>query len=52
MAIHGPDPLQTDAASFVLGETLINLQRRIRDDLKAAKTDGCLERPVVGAVVC
>jgi hypothetical protein len=52
MAIHGPDPLYTDAASFVLGETLVNLQRRIRDDLKAAQSDQRLERPVLGALLC
>lgn len=52
MAIHGPEPFQTDAASYVLGETLVNLQRRIRDDLKAAESDKVIERPVLGAVVC
>jgi hypothetical protein len=52
MTIHGSDPLHTDEASFVLGETLVQLQRRIRDDLKAAESDGRIERPVLGAVVC
>ncbi|HVK18944.1 MAG TPA: hypothetical protein VM533_18585 [Fimbriiglobus sp.] len=52
MAIHGPDPLHTDAASFVLGETLVALQRRIRDDLTASQSDRCLERPVLGALLC
>ena len=52
MTIHGSDPLHTDEASFVLGETLVQLQRRIRDDLRAAENDGKLERPVLGAVVC
>jgi hypothetical protein len=52
LTIHGPDPFHTDAASFVLGETLIGLLRRIRDDLKAAQNDQILERPVLGAVVC
>ena len=52
MTIHGPDPLHTDEASFVLGQTLIELQRRIRDDLHSAKTDSVLERPVLGAVLC
>ena len=52
MAIHGPDPLHTDAASFVLGETLVGLQRRIRDDLEAARSDRRLERPALGALLC
>ena len=52
MTIHGSDPLHTDEASFVLGETLVQLQRRIRDDLRAAVNDGKLERPALGAVVC
>ncbi len=52
MTIHGPDPLHTDEASFVLGQTLVELQRRIRDDLRMARTDGVVERPILGAVLC
>jgi hypothetical protein len=52
MGFHGPKPMETDAATYVLGETLVNLQRRIRDDLKAAAADKVTERPVLGALAC
>lgn len=52
MGIHGPEPLDTDAASFAFGKILINLQRQVRDDLKAAQTDQEIERPVLAALVC
>lgn len=52
MTIHGPKPLHTDEASFEVGRTLVALQRRIRDDLIAAQSDGKIERPVLGALIC
>jgi hypothetical protein len=51
MGFHGPEPLDTDAASFAFGKILINLQREVRDDLKAAQTDKVVERPVLAALV-
>lgn len=52
MGIHGPKPLDAEAAEFVLAQTLVSLLRRVRDDLKSADTDKVIERPVMGAVVC
>ena len=52
MTIHGPDPFHTDEASFVLGRTLVNLQRELRDDLTAAQKDDVIERKTLGTVVC
>ena len=52
MKIHGPDPLETDASSFAVGETIIWLLRKIRDDLRAAETDGEIHRSVLGHLVC
>src|SRR5688500_19767079 len=45
-------PYTTLFRSNALGETLVHLQRRIRDDLQAAQSDGVLERPVLGLLVC
>jgi hypothetical protein len=43
--------METDAASFLLGETLVGLQRRIRDELADAKKDKKkIELAVLGAV--
>lgn len=52
MTIHGPEVLETDEACFTVGRTLVDLQRKLRDDLLASRSDGITERPTLGFVFC